>query len=93
MVRSFLVGAVFAIAFGGVGFGQEAAAPVAAGAENSAKTILLWPDGAPGAQGSEDIDKPALTVFVAPGENATKTAVVVAPGGGYEHLGLGEGGD
>jgi acetyl esterase/lipase len=86
VVRSFLVGVVGAFLFGGVGFGQVVAAPVATGDGNSEKTILLWPDGAPRAQGSEDIDKPALTVFVAPGANATKTAVVVAPGGGYEHL-------
>lgn len=86
MVRSLLGWVSVAALFGGVAFGQGVASPVAVGASNGGKTILLWPDGAPGAKGSEDIDKPSLTVFVAPGENATKTAVVVAPGGGYEHL-------
>jgi acetyl esterase/lipase len=86
VVRSFLVGVVGTFLFGGVGFGQVVAAPVAAGVGNGGKTILLWPDGAPGAQGNEDIDKPALTVFVSPGANVTQTAVVVAPGGGYQHL-------
>jgi acetyl esterase/lipase len=76
-------GLVIAAMLSGVGFAQVT---VARGAVEGGKTILLWPDGAPGAQGSEDIDKPALTVFVAPGENVTKTGVVVAPGGGYEHL-------
>jgi acetyl esterase/lipase len=52
------------------------------------KTILLWPGGAPGAQGEEDIDKPSLTVFLPTGPNATKTGVVVAPGGSYQHLAL-----
>jgi acetyl esterase/lipase len=85
-VRVFGCGLVVAAMLSGVVFGQVAASPVAQGSVEGGKTILLWPDGAPGAQGSEDIDKPALTVFVAPGENATKTAVVVAPGGGYEHL-------
>jgi len=85
-VRVFGCGLVVAAMLSGVGFGQVAVSPIAQGSVEGGKTILLWPDGAPGAQGSEDIDKPALTVFVAPGENATKTAVVVAPGGGYEHL-------
>jgi acetyl esterase/lipase len=52
------------------------------------KTILLWPEGAPGALGDEDIDKPSLTVYLPKGENATKTGVVVAPGGGYQHLAM-----
>lgn len=52
------------------------------------KTMLLWPVGAPGAQGDEDIDKPTLTVYLPKGENATKTGVVVAPGGGYQHLAI-----
>jgi acetyl esterase/lipase len=67
-----------------MGLGQ-AATPLAAGG----KTVLLWPNGAPGAQGSEDIDKPSLTIFLPAGANATKTGVVVAPGGGYEHLSMG----
>lgn len=52
------------------------------------KTVLLWPAGAPGAQGTEDIDKPSLTIYLPKGENATKTGVVVAPGGGYHHLAM-----
>jgi acetyl esterase/lipase len=51
-------------------------------------TILLWPTGAPGAQGEEEIDKPTLTIFLPSGPNATKTGVVVAPGGGYQHLAM-----
>ena len=52
------------------------------------KTILLWAEGAPGAQGDEDIDKPSLTVYLPAGPNATKTGVVVVPGGGYQHLAM-----
>src|ERR1700730_5832213 len=52
------------------------------------KTILLWESGAPGAQGDEDIDKPSLTVYLPAGANATKTGVVVVPGGGYQHLAM-----
>jgi acetyl esterase/lipase len=50
--------------------------------------MLLWPDGAPGAQGNEDVDKPSLTVFLPTKLNATRTGVVVAPGGGYTHLSM-----
>lgn len=52
------------------------------------KTMLLWPAGAPGARGDEDIDKPTLTVFLPVAPNTTKTGVVVAPGGGYTHLAM-----
>jgi acetyl esterase/lipase len=45
----------------------------------------LWPEGAPGAVGAEEQDKPHLEVFsgFGPGPH---TAVVVCPGGGYTHL-------
>jgi acetyl esterase/lipase len=52
------------------------------------KTILLWPEGAPGAKGTEDIDEPSLTIYLPAGPNTTKTGVVVVPGGGYEHLAM-----
>lgn len=52
----------------------------------AAQTVLLWPDGAPGAKGTEDVDKPSLTIYLPSGINATKTGVVVAPGGGYVNL-------
>jgi len=44
---------------------------------------LLWPDGAPGALGTEAVDKPKITVYVAPADRATGAAVLVCPGGGY----------
>jgi len=47
---------------------------------------LLWPGGAPGAAGTEDADKPSLTLYPAPAQNATRTGVVVCPGGGYGAL-------
>jgi acetyl esterase/lipase len=46
----------------------------------------LWPQGAPGALGTEDRDKPTLTVHLPPTSKATGTAVVVCPGGGYGAL-------
>ena len=52
-----------------------------------AKTMLLWPSGAPGAQGNGMNDKPELTIFL-PVSNPTRTGVVLAPGGGYTHLAM-----
>ena len=58
------------------------------GGSASQKTILLWPGGAPGAQGDEDIDKPSLAVYLPAGPNVTKTGVVVVPGGSYQNLAM-----
>jgi hypothetical protein len=49
------------------------------------KVELLWPNGAPGAKGSEDGDKPTLTIYLPPKEKATGAAVVICPGAGYGH--------
>ena len=72
--------------------GAQMVAGATAGAAGS--TVLLWPNGAPGALGDSAEDKPTLTVFLpADGTNVTKTGVVVAPGGGYQHLATGKEGD
>ncbi|MCX8037125.1 MAG: alpha/beta hydrolase [Candidatus Sumerlaeia bacterium] len=52
----------------------------------SPPVVLLWPDGAPGAVGNEDKDKPTLTIFAPPADKANGCAVVICPGGGYGHL-------
>ena len=57
----------------------------------SQTSIVLWPDGAPGAVGKEAIDIPTLTPFVPLKEKATGAAVIVCPGGGYDHLAAHEG--
>jgi acetyl esterase/lipase len=48
---------------------------------------LLWANGAPGAVGDADEDKPTITAYI-PASNPTKTAVVIAPGGSYMHLSM-----
>lgn len=53
------------------------------------KVELLWPKSAPGAVGSEERDKPSLTVYLPPADKANGTAVVVCPGGGYGALAVG----
>jgi acetyl esterase/lipase len=52
------------------------------------QTILLWPNGAPGAKGNADIDKPSLAIYPVSGANKVETGVVVFPGGGYVNLAL-----
>jgi acetyl esterase/lipase len=77
-------GSVLAVVLS-MGMAQGQQAPDAA----AGKTLLLWPAGAPGAQGTADVDQPTLTIFLPSGANATKTGVVIAPGGGYQHLAMG----
>lgn len=67
----------------GFAVSQQQQSPAPTGRE-----VLLWPQGAPGALGTDDTDKPELTVFLPTVPNATKTGVVVAPGGGYQHLAI-----
>jgi acetyl esterase/lipase len=50
------------------------------------QTIPLWPQGAPGAVGSEPRDTPTLTVYLPKPEAATGASVVICPGGGYGGL-------
>jgi acetyl esterase/lipase len=45
--------------------------------------VLLWPEGAPGAQGTETADCPSIRIYPAEPSIATGAAVVVCPGGGY----------
>ncbi len=47
--------------------------------------VLLWPDGAPLAQGKADVDVPRLTIYL-PKKSVCRTAVVVLPGGAYTML-------
>src|SRR5437899_2957895 len=48
--------------------------------------IVLWPNGAPGAVGKESADIPTLTPYLPVKEKATGAAIIICPGGGYEHL-------
>lgn len=54
----------------------------------NAQTVLLWPNGAPGAKGDTEADKPTLTLYPASGANKVPTGVVVCPGGGYVNLAM-----
>lgn len=52
------------------------------------QTVLLWPEGAPGAQGDSDLDQPSLSIYPAAKSPKVPTGVVVCPGGGYTHLAM-----
>jgi acetyl esterase/lipase len=74
---SFTIGLIAATGIAGLAQ-QPAASPT---------PEKLWPNGAPMAQGTAEIDQPTLTAYL-PAENPTRTAVIVAPGGGYAHLSM-----
>lgn len=44
---------------------------------------LLWPEGAPGALGEAEADKPTVTIFLPEHRQAAGPAIVILPGGGY----------
>jgi acetyl esterase/lipase len=52
-------------------------------AQKLADPILLWPNGAPGATGNSDEDKPAVIPFVPEPSKQNGAAVLVVPGGGF----------
>ena len=61
------------------------AAAVTKPPQGAARTVVLWPAGAPEAVGKEEGDVPKLYVYPAAGVGA-HAAVIVLPGGGYMHL-------
>ena len=69
----------------GVGLVSVAGAQGLGAAFENSTTYPLWPGPAPNAQGTADDDVPTLTPYL-PVANPTRTAVIVAPGGGYAHL-------
>jgi acetyl esterase/lipase len=60
----------------------------AMGAAEERPVIELWPDGAPGALGQADQDKPTIQVYHPTSDSAGGTAVVICPGGGYSGLAM-----
>jgi acetyl esterase/lipase len=78
----FVVSFVCALGLSVIPLANASAAPAEPPVE------LLWPAGAPGAVGSEDVDRPSLTFYLPGANKATGTAVVVCPGGGYHGLAM-----
>ena len=50
--------------------------------------VYLWPNGAPGALGHGEVDKPRMYPFL-PKKRSTSAAVLVIPGGGYQTVAIG----
>ena len=74
-----------------------AAPPNAAGSATAATrarvarvqpSIPLWANGAPGALGADSTDQPIITPYLPPAGTANGTAIVILPGGGYQHLSM-----
>ena len=65
--------------------GAPAPRPLVARAQPA---IPLWANGAPGALGATPADQPLLTPYLPPAGTANGTAVVIFPGGGYQHLSM-----
>lgn len=55
--------------------------------------VPLWPGGAPAALGTSSNDIPTLTTFLPEVTNATRTAMVIYPGGAYENIDPRDGND
>ncbi len=51
--------------------------------QNLPPPILLWPNGAPGATGASDEDKPAIIPVLPDEAKNTGAAVLICPGGGF----------
>jgi acetyl esterase/lipase len=58
-------------------------------AHGDRESLLLWPDGAPGALGTGPEDRPKITIYRASAATANGTAVLVCPGGSYRTLASG----
>lgn len=54
-----------------------------------AAVIALWPNGAPGAVADSSVDRPTIAVYPPTGKS-TGAAVIVFPGGGYNHIATGK---
>ncbi len=51
-------------------------------------SMLLWSNGAPGAVGDEETDKPQITAYLPEPDKANGASVIVCPGGGYWGLAI-----
>jgi acetyl esterase/lipase len=65
----------------------QAGAAQAGAAQTGVAPVPLWPHAAPLAEGTADLDVPTLTTYL-PASNPTRTGVIIAPGGGYQHLSM-----
>jgi len=55
--------------------------------------VRLWPGDAPGALGSKDVDIPTIATYLVDTTSWPVAAMIIFPGGGYNHLAFHEGKD
>ncbi len=79
----WIVVASACLAFGSLG--AQVPRPIVARAQ---AVIPLWAGRAPGAVGDKPEDQPEMTPYLPPEGKANGTAVIVLPGGGYQHLSM-----
>ena len=79
--------ALAALAVGAVVYGVPAQAQPSSD-HAAPDTVLLWPEGAPGAKSDTPKDRPTLTMYRPPPERATGAGMLVFPGGGYTTLAM-----
>jgi acetyl esterase/lipase len=101
MTRSHRLLPWLALTLGAIGCASAAAVPAASPVPATAAApaarplvaraqpvIPLWANGAPGALGATPADQPEMTPYLPPAGTANGTAVVIFPGGGYQHLAM-----
>ena len=86
MTRLTLGRAVLLSAASLVGAGALWIGSIAINAAAAPAPVLLWPNGAPGAQGTTDQDQPAILPYLPSAATNTGAAVLVIPGGGFTKL-------
>jgi acetyl esterase/lipase len=84
--RSFLVAVTLLLAGTAAAVSASAQTQLTKIEADEPRKILLWEHGAPGALGTEEIDKPSLSYYAPWRGNPSGTAVIVAPGGSYVFL-------
>lgn len=52
------------------------------------QTVLLWPNGAPGAVGTQAVDQPTISIYLPEKAKAVGSGIVICPGGGYSGLAM-----
>ncbi len=57
-------------------------------AEGEPRTLALWEGKAPGAVGDLEVDRPTITRYAVWWTHEATAAVIVFPGGGYQHLAM-----
>jgi acetyl esterase/lipase len=80
-MKGWGLASLLALGLAGIGNAQQLPAGIP-------PAIALWPNGAPGALGHGESDRPRMYAFL-PQRRSTSTAVLIVPGGAYQHLAIG----